>query len=215
MNRTIKVTLNGKDVYGYPGQKVLELCAEAGIEIPTLCYDPHLSVHGGCSVCLVEIEGARALMRACSNVIAPGMTIRTGTERVLAARRLALELMLSDHVGDCRPPCSLTCPAQGKVQSYVNLTAQGKYRAALDELHDHVTLPAGIGRVCPAPCQKKCRRNFVDETVSIREIKRFVADWGLERGSLGDIPKIAENGRRIAVVGAGPAGLSCAYFARL
>ncbi|MDR2137352.1 MAG: (2Fe-2S)-binding protein, partial [Synergistaceae bacterium] len=175
IDRTIKVTIDGKDVYGYPGQKVLELCGEAGIKIPTLCYDPHLSVHGGCSVCLVEIEGARALMRACTNAIAPNMVVRTGTNRVLAARRLALELMLSDHVGDCRPPCNLACPAQGKVQSYINLTAQGKYREALDELHDHVTMPASIGRVCPAPCQTKCRRNLVDETVSIREIKRFVA----------------------------------------
>jgi formate dehydrogenase major subunit len=193
---------------------VLELCGEIGIEIPTLCYDPHLSVHGGCSVCLVEIEGARALMRACTNTIAPDMVIRTNTERVTAARRLALELMLSDHVGDCRPPCNLACPAQGKVQSYINLTAQGKYREAMDELHDHVTMPASIGRVCPAPCQTKCRRNFVDETVSIREIKRFVADWAIERGALGEIPKIIENGKRIAVVGGGPAGLSFAYFAR-
>lgn len=214
-DRTIKVTIDGKDVYGYPGQKVLELCAEIGIKIPTLCYDPHLSVHGGCSVCLVEIEGARALMRACTNAIGPNMVIRTNTERVTAARRLALELMLSDHVGDCRPPCNLACPAQGKVQAYVNLAAQGKYRESVDELHDHVTMPACIGRVCPAPCQEKCRRNLVDETVSIREIKRFVADWALNQGSLGDIPKIVENGKHIAVVGAGPAGLSVAYFARL
>ncbi|MCL2010362.1 MAG: FAD-dependent oxidoreductase [Synergistaceae bacterium] len=215
MDRTIKVTIDGKDVYGYPGQKVLDLCGEAGIEIPTLCYDPHLSVHGGCSVCLVEIEGARALMRACTNAIAPGMIVRTNTNRVLAARRLALELMLSDHVGDCRPPCNLACPAQGKVQSYLNLTARGAYRAALDELHDHITLPASIGRVCPAPCQEKCRRNLVDETVGIREVKRFVADWGIEQGSLGDVPKIIENGKKIAVVGGGPGGLSFAYFARL
>ncbi|MDR1621064.1 MAG: FAD-dependent oxidoreductase, partial [Synergistaceae bacterium] len=216
IDRTIKLTIDGKTFYGYPGQKVLELCGEAGIKIPTLCYDPHLSVHGGCSVCLVEIEGARALMRACTNAIAPGMVVRTGTDRVLAARRLALELMLSDHVGDCRPPCNLACPAQGKVQSYVNLTAQGKYREALDELHDHITMPASIGRVCPAPCQTKCRRNFVDETVSIREIKRFIADWAMNGGEpgLGDIPKIVENGKKIAVVGGGPAGLSFAYFAR-
>jgi len=214
-DRTIKITIDGKDAYGYPGQKLLSLCEEAGIKIPTLCYDPHLSVHGGCSLCLVEIEGARALMRACTNNIAPGMVVRTNTGRVTAARRLALELMLSDHVGDCRPPCNIACPAQGKVQSYLNLTAQGKYRAALDELHDHITLPASIGRVCPAPCQEKCRRNLVDETVSIRDVKRFVADWGIEQGSLGYVPKIIENGKKIAVVGAGPAGLSAAYFARL
>lgn len=139
-NRTIRVTLNGKEVYGHEGQKILDLCTQCGVEVPTLCYEPNLSIHGGCSVCLVEIEGARALMRACTNTIAPGMVIRTDTERAIKARRLALELLLSDHVGDCRPPCNLTCPAQGNVQAYVNLAAQGKYRESLDVLHDHVTL---------------------------------------------------------------------------
>ena len=217
MMRNIRLTINDKEVYGFEGQKILDLCAECGIRIPTLCYDPHLSVHGGCSVCLIEIEGARSLMRACTNVIAPNMVIRTDTKRVMDARRLALELLLSDHVGDCRPPCSVTCPAQGNVQAYINLTAQGKYREALNVLHEHVTLPASIGRVCTAPCQAKCRRNLADEKepVSIREIKRFVSDWGMNSGVLGEIPQIAENGLKIAVVGGGAAGLSAAYFLRL
>ncbi|MCL1940904.1 MAG: FAD-dependent oxidoreductase, partial [Synergistaceae bacterium] len=217
MTRNIKLTLNGEEVYGYEGQKVLDLCSERGIKIPTLCYDPHLSVHGGCSVCLVEIEGARSLMRACTNTIAPGMVIRTDTKRVTDARRLALELLLSDHVGDCRPPCGMTCPARGNVQAYINLTAQGKYREALDILHEHVTLPASVGRVCPAPCQAECRRNLADERepVSIREIKRFVADRGMNSGNLGEIPHIEENGSKVAIVGGGAAGLSAAYFLRL
>ncbi len=59
MKKNIKVTLNGKTVYGYEGQRILDLCSECGMEIPTLCYDPHLSLHGGCSVCLVEVEGAK------------------------------------------------------------------------------------------------------------------------------------------------------------
>ena len=217
MIRNVRLTVNDREVYGFEGQKILDLCAECGIKIPTLCYDPHLSVHGGCSVCLVEIEGARSLMRACTNTVAPNMVIKTNTKRVTDARRLALELLLSDHVGDCRPPCSITCPAQGNVQAYINLTAQGKYREALDVLHEHVTLPASIGRVCTAPCQAKCRRNLADEKepVSIREIKRFVSDWGMNAGGLGEIPHIEENGFKVAVVGGGAAGLSAAYFLRL
>lgn len=217
MIKNVQVILNGKEVFGHDGQSVLDLCASCGIKIPTLCFEPHLSVHGGCSVCLVEIEGARSLMRACTNKIAPGMVIKTDTQRAVSARRLALELLLSDHVGDCRPPCNLTCPAQGNVQAYVNLAAQGKFRESLDILHEHVTLPASIGRVCPAPCQEKCRRNLADEKepVSIREIKRFVADWGHNSGSLGEIPSISNNGKNVAVIGGGPAGLSCAYYLRL
>ncbi|WP_029166697.1 FAD-dependent oxidoreductase [Aminiphilus circumscriptus] len=214
--RTVKVILNGRDVYGKPGQRLLDLCAECGIEIPTLCYDPHLSLHGGCSICLVDIQGARALSRACATTITPNMVVRTDTDRVRKARKLGLELLFSDHVGDCRPPCALACPARGDVQAYVNLAAQGKYAESLEVLHRNVTLPASIGRVCPAPCQEKCRRNLVDEEpVSIREIKRFVADSCLAEGDLGGIPSIEENGRSVAVVGGGPAGLSAAYFLRL
>ena len=216
MKKNIEVTLNGKTVYGRRGQKILDLCAECGVEVPTLCYDPHLSLHGGCSVCLVEVKGARTLLRACANEIAPGMVINTESMRAVSARRTALELLLSDHVGDCRPPCTLACPGQGNVQGYVNLAAQGKYGESLDALHHHVTLPSCIGRVCPAPCEKVCRRRFVDEApVSIKEIKRFVGDWGIENDKMGFIPEITDNGKRIAIVGAGPAGISAAYYLRL
>lgn len=216
MERTIKVILNGKEVYGFPGQKILDLCTECGIEIPTLCYDPHLSVHGGCSVCLVEVKGARSLVRACATAITNGMEINTRSARAVNARKLALELLLSDHVGDCRPPCTLACPAKGNVQAYINLAAQGKYQESLDTLHENVSLPASIGRVCPAPCQEKCRRNFVDEEpVSIREIKRFIGDVALEKSFLGNTQSIRENGKSVTVVGGGPAGVSAAYYLRL
>ncbi len=213
MTRSVRVLLNGRETYGYPGQTVLALCGDCGIEVPTLCHDPHLSVHGGCSLCLVEVTGARTLLRACVTEIAPGMDIRTDTSRVRLARRTDLELLLSDHVGDCRPPCTLACPAQGDVQGYINLAALGNYPAALAALHENVTLPASIGRVCPAPCEKECRRNFVDEApVSIREIKRLVGDWCLANGGLGPVARIEDNGRSVAVVGGGPAGLSAAYY---
>jgi len=214
--RTIKITLNGREVYGYPGQRLLDLCAECGVEIPALCYDPHISMYGGCSICLVEIQGAKALARACATTINPGMIVKTDTDRVRKTRKLGLELLLSDHVGDCRPPCTLACPARGDVQGYVNLAAQGKFEEALDVLHRNMALPTCIGRICPAPCQEKCRRNLVDdEPVSIREIKRFIGDYCMDKGDLGPVPAIEENGRSVAVVGGGPAGISAAYYLRL
>ena len=215
MERNVRVLLDGREVYGFPGQTILELCQDCGVEIPYLCYDPHLSIHGGCSVCLVEVKGAKTLVRACSNKISNGMEIYTDTEKARLARKTALELLLSDHVGDCRPPCTLACPARGDVQGYVNLAVSGLYKEALNLLHENVTLPASIGRICPAPCQEKCRRNFVDEEpVSIREIKRFVGDWALRNGNLGHIDDIKDNGHSVAVIGGGPAGLSAAFFLR-
>jgi len=216
MERTFTVTLNGKEVKAQPGQMILELCEEAGVDIPTLCYNPDLSLHGGCSLCLVDVKGAKSLVRACSMPVQDGMEIETHTERIIGARKLALELLLSDHVGDCRPPCQLACPARGDVKGYVNLAAEGNYKAAQDILHQNITMPASIGRVCPAPCEEKCRRNFVDdEAVSIREIKRFIGDWAISQDELGEIPQIRENGKKVAIVGGGPAGLSAAYFLRL
>ncbi len=127
MDRDVKVILNGKEVRlprpEDPGAKV----AENGIEIPTLCYDPHLTLHGGCPVCLVEVKGARNLVRACAMPINNGMEIQTMTDRVYGARQLAPQLLLSDHVGDCRPPCQLACPARGDVKGYVNYAAEGEY----------------------------------------------------------------------------------------
>ncbi|MCF7935231.1 MAG: FAD-dependent oxidoreductase [Synergistales bacterium] len=215
-DRTVRVILNGREVLGYPGQRLLDLCEECGVEIPALCYDPHLSLHGGCSICLVEVEGAKSLVRACAATIRPDMVVHTNTDRVRNTRKLGLELLFSDHVGDCRPPCTLACPARGDVQGYVNLAAQGKYHEALDTLHNNITLPASIGRVCPAPCEEECRRNLVDhEAVSIREIKRFIGDSCIASGDLGAIPEICDDSRSVGVVGGGPAGLSAAYYLRL
>lgn len=215
-SRDVKLFLNDREVEGKAGQTILQLCQEHGVEVPTLCYSPHLSVYGGCSLCLVEVEGARALLRACSTPISEGMRIRTDSERVRRVRKLGLELMLSDHVGDCRPPCTLTCPARGDVQAYVNLAAEGKFQEAYEVLMRNVVLPASIGRVCPAPCQEKCRRNLVEkEPVSIKHIKRFVGDFALANPGSFNLRPAPYNGKRVAVVGGGPAGISAAYFLRL
>ncbi len=162
MDRNVKVILDGKEVYGYGGQKILDLCGECGVEIPTLCYDPHLSVHGGCSVCLVDVKGAKALVRACASTIAPGMIIQTNTERVRKARKLALELLFSDHVGDCRPPLhpSLPCTwrrpgihqpgSPGEIRRIPRSTAQEHHPPGFDR----ESLPCSLRRKMP---QELCR----------------------------------------------------------
>ena len=94
------------------------------------------------------------------------MIIHTNTERVKGSRKIALELLLSDHVGDCRPPCALACPAQTDCQGYVGLIANGQYKEAVELIKEKLPLPASIGRVCPHPCEMlveaACRRACVD-----------------------------------------------------
>jgi heterodisulfide reductase subunit A len=114
-----------------------------------------------------------------------------------------------------RAPCVQSCPAGVNVQGYVTLLREGKYKEALQLIMERVPLPRTLGRICPAPCEKACRRAKLDEPVAIRQLKRFVADQ--MHGD--DFPLPERNPTRpdqkIAVIGSGPAGLSCAYFLSL
>ena len=208
------LNINGKEVKGVAGQTILEVARENDIFIPTLCYDERTKIYGSCGICMCEVEGNPKLCKACATVIAPGMVVRTNTERVIESRKTNLELLLSNHTGDCRPPCVLACPAQTDCQGYVGPIANGEYEAALELVKDKIPLPASLGRVCPHPCEAECRRGLIDEPVSIQWLKRFVADQ-----DLGDvspfIPEIdEETGKRVAIIGGGPMGLSAAYFLR-
>lgn len=212
MNK-FRLNINGKEVTGVAGQTILEVARENDIFIPTLCYDERTKIYGSCGLCMCEVEGNPKLCKACATEIAPGIVIRTNTERVIESRKTNLELLLSNHTGDCRPPCVLACPGQTDCQGYVGLIANGEYEKALELIKDKIPLPASLGRVCPHPCEEACRRGLVDEPVSIQQLKRFAADVDLE----GDVfvPECEEaTGKSVAVIGGGPMGLSAAYFLR-
>ena len=209
-----RLNINGKEVTGVAGQTILEVARENDIFIPTLCYDERTRIYGSCGICMCEVEGNPKLCKACATVIAPGMVVRTNTERVIESRKTNLELLLSNHTGDCRPPCVLACPAQTDCQGYVGLIANGEYEEALELVKDKIPLPASLGRVCPHPCEEECRRGLIDEPVSIQWLKRFAADQDLD-GEDRFIPEVGEDtGKSVAVIGGGPMGLSAAYFLR-
>ncbi len=213
MNK-FRLNINGKEVTGVPGQTILEVARENDIFIPTLCYDERTKIYGSCGICMCEVEGNPKLCKACATEIAPGMVIRTDTERVIESRKTNLELLLSNHVGDCRPPCVLACPAQTDCQGYVGLIANGEYEAALELVKDKIPLPASLGRVCPHPCEEECRRGLIDEPISIQWLKRFVADQDLMSEDA-FIPECdPDTGKSVAIIGGGPLGLSAAYFLR-
>ena len=92
-----KLNINGKEVKGLPGQTILEVARENDIFIPTLCYDERTKIYGSCGICMCEVEGNPKLCKACATVIAPGMVIRTNTERVIESRKTNLELLLSKN----------------------------------------------------------------------------------------------------------------------
>jgi len=212
--KQIRLNIDGKEVLGLPGQTILEVAKENDIFIPTLCFDERTKIYGSCGICMVEWEGNPKLWKACATEIAPNMVIKTDTQRVIESRKTNLELLLSNHVGDCRPPCVLACPAQTDCQGYVGLIANGEFEAALELVKDKLPLPGSLGRVCPHPCEDECRRKLIDEPISIQWLKRFVADQDMfEENPL--IPEIGEaTGKSVAIIGGGPMGLSSAYFLR-
>jgi formate dehydrogenase major subunit len=165
--KTWRLNIDGKEVLGLPGQTILEVAKENDIHIPTLCFDERTEIYGACGLCVVEVEGNPKMVKACATAIAPAMIVRTDTERVRESRRTNLELLLSNHVGDCRPPCTLACPAQTECQGYVGLIANGRFEEAIELIKQKIPLPAAIGRVCPHPCEDNCRRKLVEEPISI------------------------------------------------
>lgn len=105
---TITLTIDDREVRVPAGTSVLDAARTAGIDIPVLCHHPALPPEGACRLCLVQVEGQRALQPACTFPAAPGMVVRTETDAIADARRFALNLLLSDHPLDC-----MTCDAAG------------------------------------------------------------------------------------------------------
>lgn len=204
----VNIFINGKEYSADTEKSLLDNILESGVYLPHLCHNKELESYGGCGLCLVEVEGIRKPLRACSTTVNKGMKVTTSTPDLEKSRKVALSLIMSDHSGDCKAPCYMACPTHQDIQGYVGLIANGKEREALELIKQDNPLPASIGRVCPHPCEEKCRRKHLEGAVSICALKRFAAD------SYEDyIPECeAFNGKTVAVVGAGPAGLSCAYF---
>jgi formate dehydrogenase alpha subunit len=97
----VKLIINGREIVAKKGVTVLEAALGAGIYVPTLCYDPDLEPYGGCRLCVVEIEGMRALASACTTPATDGMVVHTETSRVRQSRRITMELIIANHHGDC------------------------------------------------------------------------------------------------------------------
>ena len=206
----LNLTINGKNITVEEGTTILQAAKDNGIYIPTLCYDDAVKVYGACGLCVVEAEGIPKLLRSCSAKCNEGMVVNTESKRVVQSRKIAMELLMSAHDGDCVAPCQLNCPARTDCQGYVGLIANGEYEAALKLIKNKVSLPASIGRVCPHPCETACRRGKVDEAINIAQLKAFAADMDLNSDSY--LPeKNAPTGKKIAIIGGGPAGLTAAY----
>ncbi|MFH1613806.1 MAG: FAD-dependent oxidoreductase [Planctomycetota bacterium] len=207
-----KITIDSKPVEVEQGSTILDAAEKLGIEIPTLCFLKSCKPLTSCMVCLVRVDGADKFVPACAAVAQDGMRVESDSQDIFAARRTALELLLSDHLGDCVGPCHEICPAKMNIPKMIREIAAGEFQNAVKTIKERIALPAVLGRICPAPCEKGCRRAYYDSPVAICLLKRYAADTDLFSGNP-FIPECKKStGRNVAIVGAGPAGLAAAYY---
>ncbi|MHC4369871.1 MAG: 2Fe-2S iron-sulfur cluster-binding protein, partial [Planctomycetota bacterium] len=175
-----KLTIDNREVEVANGATILDAAGKLGIDIPTLCFLTGCKPSTSCMVCVVEVEGFASLVPACATVATEGMKVRSDCEQVHEARKAALELLLSDHVGDCLGPCHTICPAQMNIPLMIRQIAAGELADAIATVKKDIALPAVLGRICPKPCERGCRRASLDDAVSICLLKRYVADVDLD-----------------------------------
>ena len=199
------------------GMSIMQAAALLGISIPALCYSEGVAHHPSCMVCMVKDLGSGRLLPACEYPVQEGMNIQTHSHEIHEARREALELLLSDHVGDCEAPCRRSCPAFMDIPQMNRLIAAGRFDEALKVVHDEIAIPLILGYICPAPCEKACHRSSIDGAVSICLLKRAASQeteqgtWHLDQGpkTKNQKPKAKHN---IAIIGTGPSGLAAAFY---
>ena len=183
---------------------VLDAAELVFVEIPTLCHLKGLEPEASCMLCVVKNVATGELIPACSAKAIDGMEIDTECDEVQAARRDILNLLLSEHVGDCEAPCTRICPAHLDIPLMLREIELGNMESAAWIAKRDLAIPAILGHICPAPCEKGCRRAQVDEAIPIRDLHR---DGG--RACSPSAPP--KSGKKVAVINSGAAGLSSAW----
>jgi len=188
-------------------------------------------VFGGQRVCGVGCIGLGDCVKACTfdavhmgseghpvvdddKCVGCGACQKACPKDIIEVKTLTEKLMKFNQKNDPLAPCAQTCPAEINIPRYINQLKQGKYKEAVQTIRMRNPLPLACGRVCPHPCEDQCRRGVEDDPVSINQLKRFVSDYEMNSGSRIPIQCAPDTGKRIAVIGGGPSGLSCAFFLR-
>jgi ferredoxin len=209
----MKFLLDGREVEAAPGQTILGAAREVGVDIPALCFLEKCGPATSCLVCLVKLNGngQGKLVPACATRVCEGMVVESETPDVHEARRTALELLLSDHVGDCLSPCHRICPLHLNIPKMLRKVETGDLAGAIAIAREAVAFPAIVGRLCHHPCENGCRRGTWDSPAAIRDLERHVGDEDLASDSPFLPACHPASGKSVAIVGAGPTGLMAAY----
>ena len=210
--KSVNITIDNLDVTVPGNSTLLDAAVAHNIRIPTLCYMNGYEHSTSCMICVVHDVQSDRLIPSCSVPVSEGIRIETDNEKVRAFRKDTLDLLLSEHIGDCEAPCMRVCPAGMDIPLMIRQIENRQYDDAIFTVKKDIALPAVLGRICSAPCENGCHRRSFDDPVSICALKRYVSDVDLARDRP-FLPEMSpESGKRVAILGAGPAGLSAAYY---
>ncbi len=189
------------------------------------------ALSGGQRVCAVGCIGLGDCIDACQfnalkigpqgypvvveeNCVGCGACETVCPKYVMKVKTMSERLMHFNRSSDRLAPCRQTCPAEIDIPQYIAQIREGDYEGAVNTIRERNPFLLSCGRVCPHPCEENCRRGIEDEPVSINQLKRFAADYEMTSDERLPIPTAPETRKRVAVIGGGPAGLTCAYFLR-
>ena len=206
-----RLAIDNRDVEVPPGSTILDAARKLGLDIPALCFCQGHKPPTSCMICVVKVRGRNGLVPSCATPAAEGMVVDSETDEVRQIRKTGLELLLTDHLGDCTAPCHNACPAHMDIPLMLGQVAAGRLAEAIATVKKDLALPAVLGRICPQPCESACRRRDLDGPAAICLVTRFVAEQDLASAGPYLPPCQPSTGRHVAIVGAGPAGLAAAY----
>jgi predicted molibdopterin-dependent oxidoreductase YjgC len=170
----VTLKINNISLEATEGVTVLEVAEKAGFKIPVLCHKPGVEHYSSCMVCMVKDLRTNAFIPSCSSLVQDGMNIDLDGDDVLALRKKAIELLLSEHRAECEAPCRQVCPAGYNIPLMNRLLSAGDYEAVFKLTISEIKSGNIQCLNCSAYCENACRRKKIDKPVSIRNIKLFI-----------------------------------------
>ena len=159
----MKLTIDNQEVEIDAPMTIYHAAKEAGIDIPVMCYKEGYDYFTSCMMCVVKDTKTGKTLPACSAQAAEGMVIETQSEEIREARKFTLELLLSEHVGDCEAPCQRLCAVHSEIPKMIREIKEEQFEEAIATVRADMAIPSILERFCNAPCEKGCRRAQYDE----------------------------------------------------